>query len=237
MKQFAGFPNKTDFISLPNLFFSTLLPQISDTAELKVTIYVLATLYRKRGYPRFITQREMLINESLVRSLKQEKHPVVGILQQALVMAVKRGSILHLKLDKRGTPEDLYFLNTEADKKAITKIRSGELILEGREITQQTCYEPEEQPDLFTAYEDNIGMLIPMVAEELKEAESTYPTSWIHDAIREAAKQNKRSWSYISAILEQWSTKGKSNGTYQRDPKKTDPDKYIKGRYGHMVRR
>ncbi|GAH34088.1 unnamed protein product, partial [marine sediment metagenome] len=30
MEQFKGFPAKMQFTSLPNLFFSSLLPQISD---------------------------------------------------------------------------------------------------------------------------------------------------------------------------------------------------------------
>ena len=75
MKQFAGFPAKMDFTPLPNLFFSTLLPQISDIAELKTTIHLLGALYRKRGYPRFITYQELLTNKSLMRSLKQGTKP------------------------------------------------------------------------------------------------------------------------------------------------------------------
>jgi hypothetical protein len=72
----------------------------------------------------------------------------------------------------------------------------------------------------------------------LREAERLYPETWIKDAIKEAVALNKRSWRYIAAILERWSTEGKGNGTYQRhSAQKTDPDKYIKGKYGHIVRR
>ena len=80
-------------------------------------------------------------------------------------------------------------------------------------------------------------MLTPMIAEELKEAEKLYPKTWIRDAIKIAVNQNKRKWYYISTILERWTAEGKSNGAYRRDSKKEDPDKYIKGKYGHMVRR
>jgi hypothetical protein len=48
---------------------------------------------------------------------------------------------------------------------------------------------------------------------------------------------NKRNWRYIAVIMERWATEGKGSGTSQRDTKKTDPDKYVKGKYGHMVRR
>jgi DNA replication protein len=79
--------------------------------------------------------------------------------------------------------------------------------------------------------------LTPMIADELREAEKLYPQDWIAEAIKEAVNQNKRKWSYISAILEHWAAEGKSDGTYQRDSKKKDPDRFIKGKYGHMVRR
>jgi DNA replication protein len=92
-------------------------------------------------------------------------------------------------------------------------------------------------PDIFIAYEENIGLLTPMIADELKDAERTYPADWIRDAIREAALHNKRNIRYITKILETWSAEGRSDGTYQRNPAKTDPDRYIKGKYGHIVQR
>jgi len=237
MKQFTGFPAKMQFTPLPNLFFSTLLPQISDMAELKITLHIFATLYRKRGYPRFVNYRELLNNTSLMRSLRETAEPPSEALHKALEMATKRRTILHIALDRDGAPEDIYFLNTEDNRQAVAKIRNGELVLRGLEVKKQTYIETDEQPDIFTLYEENIGMLTPMIAEELREAEKLYPESWIRDAIKEAVNQSKHKWSYISAILERWSSEGKSDGTYRRDFKKTDPDKYIKGKYGHMVRR
>ena len=237
MEQFKGFPVRMQFTPVPNLFFSRLLPQISDMAELKTTLHILATLYHKRGYPRFVTYRELLANKSLMTSLRQETKPADEVLRRALEMATERGTILHLALGKDGKDEDTYFLNTESDKQAITKIKSGELCLPGLKAEKQTYVETEEPPDIYTVYEQNIGMLTPMIAEELREAERLYPETWISDAIKEAVNQNKRKWGYIAAILERWSTEGKGDGTYRRDFKKTDPDKYIKGKYGHMVKR
>ena len=153
-------------------------------------------------------------------------------------MAAKRGTILHLVLDRDGTPEDVYFLNTEQDRQAVAKIQSGELVLSGLKAGGQTYIVTEEQPDIFTLYEQNIGMLTPMVAEELREAEKLYPETWVRDAIKEAVSLNKRNVRYIVRILERWSAEGKSDGAYQGDSaKKTGPDKYIKGKYGHMVKR
>jgi hypothetical protein len=36
--------------------------------------------------------------------------------------------------------------------------------------------------------------------------------------------------------LENWLAEGRSDGTHQRDTQKTDPDKYLKGKYGHIVK-
>ncbi len=236
MEQFRGFPAKMQFTSVPNLFFSSLLPQISDITELKTTLHILWVLYHKRGYPRFITYRELLSNTSLMSSFREGERAPDEVLRQALEMATKRGTILHIVLDRDGAPEDIYFLNTKSDRQVVAKIQNGELILSGLKAEAQTDIETEELPDIFTLYEQNIGMLTPMIAEELREAEKLYPETWIRDAIKEAVTHSKRKWSYISAILERWSAEGRSDGTYQRDSK-TDPDKYIKGKYGHMVRR
>ena len=108
-------------------------------------------------------------------------------------------------LDRDGTSEDVYFLNNESNRQTVAKVKSGELKLSGLKLKGQTSIEAEEQPDIFTLYEQNIGMLTPMIADELREAEKLYPPDWIRDAIKEAVKHNKRKWSYISAILEHWS--------------------------------
>ncbi len=237
MKEFTGFPAKMQFTPIPNLFFSSLLPQISDISELKTTLHIFWSLYGNRGYPRFTTYRELLSNKSLMSSIREGEKPPDEVLRNALEMTVNRGTILHIVLNIDGAPEDVYFLNTESDRRAVAKIQNGELILSGLKAGGQVYIETEEQPDIFTLYEQNIGMLTPMIAEELREAEKLYPEAWIRDAIKEAVNQGKRKWSYISAILESWSAEGKSDGTYRRDSKKTDPDKYKKQKYGHMVRR
>ncbi|MFC1873565.1 hypothetical protein ACFLW3_01995, partial [Chloroflexota bacterium] len=71
MKQFAGFPAKMEFTSIPNYFLTTLLPHITDIAELNASLYFFAALYRKRGYPRFVTYSELLGKQGLINSLKQ----------------------------------------------------------------------------------------------------------------------------------------------------------------------
>lgn len=237
MEQFKGFPAKSQFTAVPNAFFSTLLPQISDIAELKTTLHIFQTLYQKRGYPRFTSYRELLANQSLMSSLKEAKGTPEKALHNALEAAVKRGTILHLVLDKDDVTEDIYLLNTESDRQTMAKIQAGELKLSGLKLKEPALIDAEEPPDIFSLYEQNIGMLTPIIAEELRDALQLYPESWIRDAIKEAVNQNIRKKSYILAILERWNTEGRGDGTYRGDTKKTDPDKYIKGKYGHIVQR
>ena len=239
IEQFKGFPAKMQFTPLPDFFFSTLLPQISDITELKTTLHILGALYHKRGYPRFVTFHELLANKSLMSSFNEAPEPPDQVLNNALEMATRRGTILHIVLDKDGMTENIYLLNTESNRQMVTKIQGGELSLPGLKATKGEIYtELAEPSDIFTLYEQNIGMLTPIIAEELSEAEKLYPVNWIKDAIKEAVALNKRNWRYIAAILERWSAEGRSDGTYRRgSKKKEDPDKYIKGKYGHIVRR
>ena len=236
MSQFSGFPARMEFTPIPNYFLNAMLPQIGDVWELKATLHVLAALYRKKGYPRFVSYHELLGNDGLMKSLKGGDAAPTKLLRRALQMASQRGTLIHMALEGDGSAEDIYLLNTESDRKAAAKIENGELKLDGLRVEEKPHAELEEPPDIFTLYEQNIGMLTPLIADELREAEKLYPESWLRDAIKEAVALNKRNIRYIVRILERWSAQGKTDGTYQR-VSKTDPDKYIKGKYGHIVQR
>jgi DNA replication protein len=132
-------------------------------------------------------------------------------LRQALDSAVEHGDLLHSTSNINGMLGDVYSLTVDS-------------------------YQPPTI-NIFDLYEQNIGMITPLIAEELKEAEKIYPPQWIEEAFKIAVTLNKRSWKYIARILERWASEGKDSGEYKRDIKKDGPDKYIKGRYGHLVKR
>jgi DNA replication protein len=237
MNGFDGFPSRMEYTPVPNIFLSNLLPEITDAVELKLTLHLFRLLYFKKSSPQFVTFNEMANDASLMASMKTGGGNPEETLRRALKSAVQRNTILHITADD-GNPEDIYLLNTETNREAVEKIENGEIHLTGLE-TKRTTPEilTEKQPNIFMLYEENIGLLTPMIAEELRDAEKTYPESWIKDAIKEAVNAGKRNWRYISAILERWETEGKSDGTHLRDFKKTDPDKFTKGKYGHVFKR
>lgn len=237
MTEFQGFPagGRVAYTSIPDMFFSALLPQITDLAELKVTLHIISLLYHKKGYPRFVSESELLGNPAVMEGIKGSGESPEAALRGALDKAVQRGSLLHLDIDREGIAEAIYFLNDSANRQAVERIRDGTLKPAGINAVKPVPAGAAPPPNIFKLYEDNIGMLTPMIADELRDAERLYPEDWIKDAIQQAVNQGKRKWSIIAAILERWSVEGKSDGTYQRDTEKTGPDKYFKGKYGHMV--
>ncbi|MDY6906628.1 MAG: DnaD domain protein [Chloroflexota bacterium] len=228
MRPFPGFSARARFTPVPNVLLSQLVPQMDDIAELKVTLHLLFVLYQRKGYPRFVTRRELLGDGTLVRGLGEEA------LGRGLAKAVSRRTLLHLAVERDGGREDLYFINNEESRQAVARIEAGELSLGAVPVVEPAAV-GGERPTIFALYEENIGMLTPMIAEELKDAERLYPAGWIEDAFKEAVARNRRSWRYIAAILKRWETEGREHGEPGRHTE-TDTDKYFKGKYGHLVR-
>jgi DnaD/phage-associated family protein len=215
---FSGFPAGARATAVPNLFFSELLPQIEDEAELRVTLYVLFALGRRKGYPRFVTARELRAEAPLLASLGDGNAPAaLDRLQSGLDAAVKRGSLLGLDLDHEGRPETLYLLNTPSDRRALSLLQARRIEL-GRPLPPEQAPAAGRHENVFQLYEENIGPITPLVGEELRDAERLYPYEWLEEALREAALLNKRSWRYAAAILQRWATEGRKRETVGRDP-------------------
>lgn len=84
--------------------------------------------------------------------------------------------------------------------------------------------------DAFELYRQNFGELSEDMESELKLACLRFSPTWVIDAIKEAVKRGKKDWRYIARILENWRRFGKNTKKGE-----SGRDKYIKGKYGHMV--
>jgi len=230
---FTGFPVKTEYTSIPNPFFSSILPQIHDLKELKITLHIFWALYRKKGYPRFITFAELRGDAALMSGITNDGS-TEEVLRHGLEAAVNRGTFLRLHLENEEGSEELYFLNSEQDRRAIEQIETGKLKLGGMVKIEPA---PVEEPaNIFSLYEQHIGLLNPIIADDLKFAENKYPAAWIQDAFKESVRMNKRSWRYISTILERWAAQGKDDGRIRENPEEdVDPKEYIR-RFGHLTK-
>ena len=216
---FTGFPPKVRYVPVPSPLFSELLEQIDDIAELKCTLRLMWLLHEKRSYPRFLTRRELATDRGLAKALVSDGSDPQAAIDRTLEAVVRRG--IFLSGLSKGTEESerVYALNTEPDRKAIARVLNKPPPA-GQQLQQGPQDGPSERPNIFGLYEDNIGLLSPMIAEELKQTEAAYPQSWIEDAFREAVSNNKRSLRYINAILERWERDGKGDGRPLRYPKK-----------------
>jgi DnaD/phage-associated family protein len=206
MEKFNGFPaGELRFTSVPDLFFARLLPQIDSLVELKVALHFMWVHYRQAR--QAISYSELLTDETLVQSLALFDEDIEAALTQGLNRAVERGILLCVQVDDDAGPQDLYLLNSERGRQALAKFEAGELgvvATSGVEIAT-----PTKRSNIFELYEDNIGLISPILADELKDAEATYPLPWIEDAFKIAVENNVRRWSYIRAILERMATAGR----------------------------
>ena len=273
-RAFVGFPaGANPYTPLPDAFFTTLLPEIDDIGELKLTLHLFWLLYGKAGTPRCASDRELLADRTLRRALRRpgDPRPPEERLRAALELALARGSLLRVRVRVDGEIVAWYFFNTERSRAAINRLMEGDLSPEvlldaegplapaplsameameameavdvmaaggaahaddsspgdagddaggGATADVSVMQQPHrfqievERPNIYTLYEQNIGLLLPLVAEELREAEQEYPREWVEAAFREAVQQNKRKWSYIRAILRRWASDGKGGEPY-----------------------
>lgn len=213
---FAGFPRGMRFVPVPGPIFGSLLEQFDDLAELKCVLRVIWMLHRKKG-ARFVTLSEVLADRTLAAALSPDGAPSPDAVRAALARAVRRGVLATAAGD---AGQRLFALNGEQDRAALARL-AGAGAPSPRSDDPMEWEAATQRPNIFAIYEDNVGMITPMIAEELERAEADYPAEWIEDAVREAVSLNRRSWRYIARILERWKHEGRDDGEPGRRTAKT----------------
>lgn len=231
MNAFAGFPaGKQPLVKVPNAFWTELLPAINDLAELKVTLHCLWLLNQKQGDLRYTRLMEIAADDRFMAGLAARPEDALAALRQGLELAEARGTLLRVKVLQSGAEEAWYFLNSELGRAAVERIQRGELHTLAAPLPDDISLQTQ-RPHIFLLYEQNIGMIQPMLAEELRDAERTYPQSWLEEAFRIAVELNVRNWKYIRTILERWAAEGKDDGIDKRDAAEDDSYEALKRRY------
>ena len=214
---FQGFPRGTLNVPVPSPVFGPLLEAIDDLAELKCTLRVLWLLHQRKGHPRFVTLREMVADRVLLAGLQDSAPSPQEAIEAALCKAVQRGTFLSTKVEKNGNTEELYLLNSDTGRKALEAIENDQIPIRTQvEGDEAPVGRAQQKLSIFALYEENVGLLTPLLAEELKDAEASYPWPWIEEAFKLAVELNRRNWRYISRILERWATEGKDSGEFGR---------------------
>jgi DnaD/phage-associated family protein len=184
-----------------------------DAVELKVTLHIFWLIANAKSKTQFVTASELRTDRTLMQSIAADE------LLRALEAAVTRGTLLSLRGE-----DDAYFVNSDAGRRAFEKMEKDTM---PRRSTIRDAAPELSRPNIFTLYEQNVGVLTPMIAEELKDAEKEYAADWIEEAFKIAVEQNVRKWSYIQKILERWQTEGKASDGKKRKKWTDEYDKFV----------
>lgn len=203
--------------AVPRAFMTEVLPQITDIAELKVTLGVFDLADRSGGFGAMIAEDDVLRYQPLRAGLRRAGSPREPdeSLGRGLELAVSRGTLLRFRTEYRdGDTSTWYLIHTVGNRELVSKLARG-LIAPPARLHDRPGPPPAvepERPTVFRLYERNVGLLTPLIADQLIDALERYSSEWIEDAIEEAVHYNKRNWRYISAILGKWASEGRGGG-------------------------
>ncbi len=244
-RRFGGFlTSEEPSLHVPRVFIAEVLPQIADVVELKVTLCLFDLLAEAGGYDVPLAEDAIYRHAALRATLKRlgsPKEPDESI-GRGLELAVSRGTMLRFMATTategaNERREIWYLLNTPRNRETLSRMARGVELPPASLIPQNglpPIIEPE-RPNVFRLYEQNVGLLTPIIADQLIEATERYPLEWIEEAFGEAVSYNKRNWRYIRAILEKWATDGRG-GADEEHRRRTqgtgtfDPERYRRWR-------
>lgn len=210
LRGFSGFTaGKTRFTPIPNEFFAEVLPLIDDLDELKAVLYAFWRLSQGEGDVRYVRLDDVLTDWVFLSGLSGPEEARTETAQRAFARAAQRGVLLAITVKRREREEIWYFLNSPKGREGIARLRRGEFGGLGHDIDDVVIGLEKERPNIFLLYEQNIGMITPLLAEKLRQAERDYPENWLRDAFSLAVERNKRSWAYIQSLLRHWAEYGK----------------------------
>ncbi|MEZ4522843.1 MAG: DnaD domain protein [Thermomicrobiales bacterium] len=218
-------PNHPDGLS-PG-FLLRLIRDVWNPVELKLVLAVAAM----GGGHQPVPERDLVADADVLAGVRADgsSRSAPDRAREALGAAVARGVLIAL------SPEDeqrWYVLGTDENRR---KAHRGSFVVP--DLPEPTPL-PIERPGIYALYEQNIGLLSPLIADRLADALLRYPENWIVEAIGEAVSYNRRSWRYIDRILENWATEGRTDETHRRDHEAdVDARKTLRDKYSEYLRK
>ena len=254
---FIGFPDiKMKPVIIPDHFFTDLLPQIDDLAELKLTLHCFWLLNEQSSELKYLRGEDLRNDAKLLQSLSLDSdlRTPQGTLEDALQRAVARNTLLKLEIETEGDQgpdandsdttilnlnskvEDWYFINTVKGRQTLALVRQGKLP-ELQKVLPEEARLRIQRPNIFVLYEQNINLMTPLIAEQLRDLEKSYPPEWIEEAFEIAVSRNKRNLKYIQNILKRWETEGKHNDGPEesRRPAETQRSRHVPNEFSDVL--
>ena len=113
---FSGFAAAAPATPIPAALLRELAPQMTDPAELLVTLYAVAALQQVRRFPRLLAVADLRAERPLIDALASlvPQRSVDQALEDGLAAAVARGSLL-----RSAAPADWLALNSADGRRAM----------------------------------------------------------------------------------------------------------------------
>lgn len=215
---------------IPASLLARLIREVWQPLEVKVVLACAAL----GGLHTPVREVDLLLHDGLRQGIRADgsgRDPVDRAVE-ALELAVARGTILRLVDDD----DDAWLLlGSEENTRLARSRRTAERPPPAWQAAGSLRL---ERPSIFTLYEQNVGLVTPIIADRLVEAIERYPEQWVEDAIGEAVAYNRRSWRYIQRILENWATEGRTDETNRGDSARDrNRAKHLRGKYAHLFGR
>ncbi len=210
LRGFPGFhAGRTRYIRVPVEIFSEILPLVDELAELKVILYAFWQLYQGEGDVRYVRLDDALADLVFLAGMGATPAEQIAATHRGFARAAQRGVLIEIEIRRAGHEEKWYFLNSPKGRQAVERLRKGDFRGLIHDIDDVVVGLEKERPNIFLLYEQNIGMVTPMIAERLRQLERDYPEQWIYDAFSLAVERNARNLAYIQRILSNWAQYGK----------------------------
>jgi len=224
----SGFQSP-NYTQTPNDLFDVLLPDMG-YAELKVTLCILRNTlgYHREGVSlsiRAISRMTGLTPRNVLEGAKVAE--TRGTITRTVSSTMTTTWLAVIAGDTPCIPKGY---------RTVSPTRKEVPVKESKEREIKKNEDDEALAKISRAYQSEIGMLTPMIADELREASTAYPVQWTLDAIHEASIQNKRGWKYVLAILTRWKAQGNQEAMNKpQGSSNFKPRDLIKERYGGIM--
>ena len=185
---------------------------------MKVVLYAFWRLGEGEGDVRYLRLDDVLADLLFLEGMGDEAEVRVKSARAGFARAAHRGILIEIAVIVSGREETWYFLNSAKGRAAVERLQQGDFEGLIHDIDDVVVGLEKERPNIFSLYEQNIGMITPMLADKLRRAERDYPDSSQRDAFDIAVTNNKRNWAYIQRILENWAKHGKDASSATRRP-------------------
>lgn len=206
--------NPTEVLPVPVSFLTDVVPAITSIEEMQVSLSVVRLLDAAGGFNEPLAEKTIVRDRMLRAALRVEGSPRApdARISKGLELALARGTLVRLVSSEARKRATFYYLNTPENRSSIRLIETGQL------AAPRTLWPDEnppsitiDRPNAFRLYEQNIGTLTPLIADQISRAIEEYPDDWIEDALAEAVTYNRRSWRYVIRILENWQAHGRQD--------------------------